>query len=87
MSDIAPESVKDTESSLLAALAENREITRTLVNRVMHFADRRASRPLEDGEAPFSSVTNPVRWAAVAQTDLQLGHMSLERAILAPHTF
>ncbi|MEY5099619.1 MAG: hypothetical protein RJA36_2338, partial [Pseudomonadota bacterium] len=37
--------------------------------------------------APHSQVTNPARWAALAQTELQTGYMMLVRAVAQPSTF
>lgn len=75
------------QESLLSELDAHAEQTRNLVNRVQDFVDTRRQAPLPEGHAPHTTVTDPGRWAVLAQTDLQSGFMKLRRALHAPSSF
>jgi hypothetical protein len=79
--------LNETEAALMNEVKQHAELTRELVNRVQHYVEDQAREPLPEGHAPHSTVTNPGRWAALAQTDLQTGYMKLVRAIAQPTTF
>lgn len=75
------------EAALMNEVKEHAEQTRALVTRVQHYLEEQARQPLPEGHAPQSQVTNPARWAALAQIDLQTGYTKLVRAIAQPTTF
>jgi hypothetical protein len=75
------------EQALINEIKEHAEQTRFLVNRVMQHAETEVAKPLPEGQAPHSTVTHPSRWAALAQTDLQMGFMKLVRAVAQPTSF
>lgn len=87
------------ELDLINEIKAHAEATRDLVNRVQHHVNDQLAKPLPEGHAPHSQVTNPARctpasrarrsraWAALAQTELQTGYMMLVRAVARPSTF
>ena len=75
------------ELDLINEIKAHAEATRDLVNRVQHHVNDQLAKPLPEGHAPHSQVTNPARWAALAQTELQTGYMMLVRAVAQPSTF
>ena len=75
------------ELELINEVKEHAEHTRELVNRVEHYILAQDSQAKPDGYVPHSTVTHPMRWAALARTDLQTGYMALTRAIAQPTTF
>jgi hypothetical protein len=79
--------LNQAEAELINEVKAHAEQTRHLVNRVQHYLAEQERQPLPEGHAPHSQVTNPSRWAALAQTDLQTGYMKLVRAIAQPTTF
>ena len=79
--------LNEAELSLINEIKEHGEQTRELVNRVHQFCIERDQQPLAPDHAPHSLVTQPLRWAAIGQSDLQTGYMALVRAVAAPSTF
>ena len=75
------------ELDLINQIKEHAEQTRELVHRVSLFVTDQESAPLPQGHAPHSTITSPMRWVHVAQTDLQQGYMALTRAVAQPETF
>lgn len=74
--------LSQTEIDLMNEIKEAGEQLRHLVTRVQTHIN---SQPAP--EVPHSQVTNPGRWAALAQTDLQTGLMALTRAVAQPTSF
>lgn len=64
---------------LINRIKAHAEETRTLVTDVQHY--------IALNNESHSQATNPARWAAMAQSDLQLGYMQLVRAVAQPTTF
>jgi hypothetical protein len=64
---------------LINRIKAHAEETRTLVTDVQHY--------ISLSNEAHSQVTNPARWAAMAQSDLQIGFMELVRAVAQPTTF
>lgn len=64
---------------LINRIKAHAEETRALVTDVQHY--------IALNNECHSQVTNPARWAALAQSDLQLGYMQLVRAVAQPTTF
>ena len=64
---------------LINRIKVHAEETRVLVEDVQHYINL-------SNEA-HGHVTNPARWAAMAQGDLQTGFMKLVRAVAQPMTF
>lgn len=79
--------LNETEAALMNEIKLHAEQTRDLVNRVQTYLAEQGQQPLPEGHAPHSQVTNPLRWAALGQTDLQTGFMKLVRAVAQPTTF
>lgn len=79
--------LNEAEAALMNEIKAHAEVTRNLVTRVQHYVEDQARLALPEGHAPHSQVTNPGRWAALAQTDLQTGFMKLVRAVAQPTTF
>lgn len=79
--------LSETDAALINEIKAHAEATRELVNRVQHHVNDQLAQPLPEGHAPHSQVTNPARWAALAQTELQTGYMMLVRAVAQPSTF
>ena len=83
--------LNEAEAALMNEIKAHAEETRALVNRVQQHVDASLREPLPEGHAPHSQVTNPMRWAALAQTELQTelqtGYMMLVRAVAQPSTF
>lgn len=74
--------LSQAEIDLMNEIKANGEQLRALITRVQHHI---SSQP--DPEVPHSQVTNPMRWASIAQTDLQTGLMALTRAVAQPTSF
>lgn len=74
--------LSQAEIDLMNEIKEAGEQLRHLVTRVQNHIN---SQPAP--EVPHSQVTNPGRWAALAQTDLQTGLMALTRAVAQPTSF
>lgn len=74
--------LSQAEIDLMNEIKEAGEQLRHLVTRVQSHIN---SQPAP--EVPHSQVTNPARWAALAQTDLQTGLMALTRAVAQPTSF
>lgn len=68
---------------LINRIKAHAEETRALVTDVQHYIGSVSG---FDGRV-HSQVTNPARWAALAQSDLQIGFMQLVRAVAQPTTF
>ncbi len=74
--------LSQAEIDLMNEIKAAGEQLRHLVTRVQSHIN---SQPAP--EVPHSQVTNPGRWAALAQTDLQTGLMALTRAVAQPTSF
>ena len=71
----------EVEAALMNEIKALGEEARTLVHRVrMHIEEA------PTGEA-HTTITDPIRWASIATTDLQQGFMALTRAVAQPTTF
>lgn len=80
---LSPENV-----DLINEVKAHAEQTRALLSRVEHFAiNRSEAEKASPDYVPHSVVTEPMRWASIARTDLQQGYMALIRAIAQPTTF
>lgn len=75
------------EIDLMNEVKAHAEDTRSLVSKVEQYLQKQDQRPIADGDAPHSTVTNPLRWLAEGRTDLQKGYMSVVRSIAQPHSF
>ena len=69
------------EQALINEIKDVAESVRHLVARVQRHAESQTALP------GASQVTNPGRWVAMAQSDLQVGFMKLVRAVARPTTF
>lgn len=80
--------LSQAEIDLIAEVKEHAEQTRSLLARVEHFCiDRHDADKVKPDYVAHSVVTEPMRWAGVARTELQQGFMALTRAIAAPTSF
>lgn len=77
----------ENDASIIEEIENHAEQTRHLVNKVFRYAEQALSNPLPEGHAPNSTVTDPLKWAEEAQTDLQKGFMCLVRSVARPSTF
>ena len=72
------------DQALINEIKDLGEHVRHLVGRVQSHAQAAND---SQTDAPFTQVTNPSRWAAMAMTDLQVGFMKLVRAVAQPTSF
>lgn len=70
------------EIDLMNEIKAAGEELRTLIHRVEQHIEAQP-----EPDAPHTQVTAPMRWAAIARTDLQTGLMALTRAVAQPTTF
>jgi hypothetical protein len=68
------------EQDFINEIKAHAEATGLLVTKVQHYVS-------ENGPDDLPTALNPNRWAALAQTDLQMGFMKLIRAVAQPTSF